>query len=141
MTVMSFLFLEPIYFLSGENKRCSDTKDIVVNNLKTCKVAVEELGKKAQAKKTMTTEVNDAKFAEGCYLSSTLNKGYFNKHCVDPAAKCKPTDTSAKLEDLKFSFQVCIKAESKTSSGQNNNISSLIFRKNEYVSNRLSSFE
>ena len=117
MTFMSFLFLEPIYFLSGENKRCSDTKDIVVNNLKTCKVAVEELGKKAQAKKTMTTEVNDAKFAEGCYLSSTLNKGYFNKHCVDPAAKCKPTDTSAKLEDLKFSFQVCIKAESKTSSG------------------------
>ena len=115
---MSFSFLESKYFLSGENKLCSDTKEIAVNNLETCKVAAGELmiTTSIHAKK-MIKEENDANFAEGCYLSTTRDKGYFNKHCKDPNAKCKPSGGSAKLESIKFTFQICLKAGSKTISG------------------------
>ena len=114
-----FLPLESEYFLSGENKLCSDTKDIAVNNLETCKVAAGELmiSTSAPEKKMTISEENEANFAEGCYLSTTRDKGYFNKHCVDPAAKCKPSGSSPKAESIKFSFQICLKAGSKTSSG------------------------
>ena len=116
---MSFSFLESPYFLSGENKLCSDTKDIKVDNLETCKVAAGELMilTSGHETKVMITEVNESNFAEGCYLTSTQDKGFFNRHCVDPAAKCKPSGGSKKQESLKFSFQICLKAGSKTSSG------------------------
>ena len=114
-----FSFLESEYFLSGENKLCSDLKDIAVNNLETCKVAAGELMivTSVHAKEMMINEVSEANFAEGCYLSTTRDKGYFNKHCKDPNAKCKPSGGSAKLESIKFTFQICLKAGSKTISG------------------------
>ena len=116
---MSFSFLESKYFLSGENQLCSDTKDIKVDNLETCRVAAGELMilTSGHETKVMITEVNESNFAEGCYLTSTQDKGFFNRHCVDPAGKCKPSGGSPKQEDLKFSFQICLKAGSKTSSG------------------------
>ena len=66
------------YFLTEKNGLCSETKDSVVDDLKTCKEAVDEIKKKVKAA-NFKMEEEESDWPSGCYLY-TINDGvYFNK--------------------------------------------------------------
>ena len=66
-----FLFLGPTYFLSKIRKPCSETGDIAVEDLTTCKEAAKKLG--FQFKVTENT----ADWPKGCYEYGRI---HFNQH-------------------------------------------------------------
>ena len=66
-----FLFLGPIYFLSEIRRLCSETGDIAVEDLKTCKEAAEKLG--FQFMKIHNT----ADWPTGCFKYGGIR---FNQH-------------------------------------------------------------
>ena len=66
-----FLFLGPTYFLSDYFHSCSETGDIAVEDLTTCKEAAEKLGLQFKG-----TE-NRADWPKGCYKYGSIR---FNQH-------------------------------------------------------------
>ena len=66
------------YFLTAKNSLCLETKDLAVEDLQSCKEAVDVIKTDIPEAHFEMTE-DDAHFPKGCYLYNNVNV-YFNKH-------------------------------------------------------------
>ena len=72
------MFLWLGYFLTEKNGLCSETEDSVVDNLKSCMEAVDQIKQNVTAV-NFKEEEDESDWPSGCYLY-TINDGvYFNK--------------------------------------------------------------
>ena len=69
-------FLGVTYFAATRGKLCSETGDVNVEDLTTCKEASKKLGYTFRGR----SDMNNADWPKGCYYSRYLGGVYFNHH-------------------------------------------------------------